>query len=597
MTTNRSPLRLVCAALALWPLSLQVRAGEVTASLEDGALVVRDGDDLFSRYHHDDTFTPFLYPLHGPGGIAVTRGFPMEELPGESGDHPHHRSLWFAHGAVNGHDFWHPAQTSIRHTGFELIGGDGAGSAVVTSRNEWRTKQGELICVERRTMRFGSTEAGRTIDFDIELGSDEHELVFGDTKEGTFAIRLAPGLRIEGALATGRSINSAGDEDGACWGKRAGWVAYRGEVSDRACTVAIFDHPENVSHPTWWHARTYGLFAANPFGVHDFERRPPGTGDRRVARGERMTFRYRVFLAAGEAEPPELTRAYERYLASPPVPRSPLAAAGEVELVRDGFLFTEGPAWSSGRSSLLFSDIPANRIYELDAAGEISVFREPSHYANGLLVDELGRLWACEHGGRRVSRGALDDADPKALAYEFGGARLNSPNDLALRGDGHLYFTDPPYGLLGKPSELGANHVFHRTPKGELEVVFRGGESSRPNGIRLSPRGDRLYVAFTDEGVVRRFPVAPDGTTGESEEFAKTSPGPDGMAVDRDGNLYVTAKAGVEVFSPGGERWGVIEVPQKPANCAFGGSDGRTLFITARKGLYRVRLGIPGLLH
>ncbi|MAF64790.1 MAG: hypothetical protein CMJ84_03910 [Planctomycetes bacterium] len=595
MSSLRAALRLLCASLLGHALAPGALAADVTATIEEGVLVVRDGERLFCRYLHTDSSTPCLYPLLDPGGVAVTRGYPMEELAGESADHPHHRSVWFAHGAVNGHDFWHPAETTIRHAGFELIGDDGRGGALVISRNEWRASAGELICVERRTMRFASGPAGRTIDFDIELGSDEHDLLFGDTKEGTFAIRLAPGLRIEGELATGESVNSAGDENGACWGKRASWVAYRGEVSEHACTVAIFDHPDNVNHPTWWHARKYGLFAANPFGVHDFEKLPPGTGDRRVARGERIAFRYRVLVATGKAQPEALAGASLRYLDSSPVQRSPLAGAGEVELVRDGFLFTEGPAWVPTTSSLLFSDIPANRIYELDAAGEIKVFREPSHYANGLLVDELGTLWACEHGGRRVSRSTLGADDPKTLAHEFGGARLNSPNDLVLRDDGQLYFTDPPYGLLGKPSELGANHVFRRTPSGELFVVYRGAEGSRPNGIRLSPRQDWLYVAFTSKGVVRRFPVALDGTTGKGEVFVETSGGPDGMAVDRDGNLYVAAKAGVEIFSPGGQRWGVIEVPEKPANCAFGGSDARTLFVTARKGLYRVRLPVPGL--
>jgi gluconolactonase len=597
MPSLHATLNLLLAALPILALAPYAVAGDVTATLEDGSLVVREGQDLFCRYHHDDSFTPFLYPLLGPSGVAVTRGFPMEELPGESRDHPHHRSVWFAHGAVNGHDFWHPAKTTIRHAGFDMIGHDGRGAALVVSRNEWRTLDGDLICVERRTMRFAATEQGRTIDFDIVLGSADHDLLFGDTKEGTFAVRLAPSLRIEGDVAAGNSINSAGHADGDCWGKRAVWVAYRGEVAERACTVAIFDHPDNVNHPTWWHARKYGLFAANPFGVHDFEGQPAGTGQRRIARGETIAFRYRILVADGEAAPAALTQAFERYVNDPPVPRSPLAEVGEVELVRDGFQFTEGPAWVPRRTSLLFSDIPANKIYELGSDGTVQVYRDPSHLANGLLVDEFGTLWACEHGGRRVSRTALGANEPKTIAFEFEGKRLNSPNDLALRDDGNLYFTDPPYGLQGKPSDLGANHVFRRDPSGGLHAVWKGADASRPNGIRLSPRQDILYVAFTREGVVRRFAVALDGTTDEGEVFVETTPGPDGMAVDRDGNLYVTAKAGVEVFSPGGHRWGVIEVPQKPANCAFGGSDARTLFITARTGLYRVRLTVPGRFH
>lgn len=580
---------LVCALIAR---TVPASAQELTATVEEDKVVVRVGDELFAEYRYQDDWTPYLYPLVGPGGARMTRNWPMAEAPGETRDHPHQRGLWFAHGSVNGLDFWHATDTRIRHDAFDRIEPDGEDGVVVAARNTWTGPDG-LVCRERRTMRFAASELGRTIDFAITLSAGEHDLRFGDTKEGTFALRLAPTLRLKGEVATGHCISSEGARDGDCWGKRARWMDYWGEIDGRTVGIAIFDHPQNPSFPPWWHARDYGLFAANPFGVHDFENKPAGTGDLLVASGEALTFRYRVLLHGGPADAGALEAAFESW-ARRPLRRDPLRGVGAVELVRDGFRFTEGPAWVPAQGALLFSDIPANRIYRLDATGEIDVFREPSHQANGLLVDAQGRLFACEHGGRRVSITEPGE-EPRALVWGLDGVRLNSPNDLVLRRDGNLYFTDPPYGLDGRPSDLGACHVLRLDPQEKLHVVWKGDLDTRPNGVALSPDERTLYVAFSAAGDVRRFDVAQDGSTSEQHAFVQTSGGPDGMAIDEDGNLYVCAAAGVEVFAPDGERRGAIAVPQRPANCAFGGADGRTLFVTARTGLYRTRVRIPGL--
>ena len=138
-------------------------------------------------------------------------------------------------------------------------------------------------------------------------------MVFGDTKEGSFALRLAPTLRLQGKVAAGSAVNSAGQEDGAVWGKRAAWVAYNGPVGDEEFTVAIFDHPNNLRHPTWWHARNYGLFAANPFGIHDFDGEPAGTGDYELAPGEELVLRYSVLLLRGERTPAQLAALWDSY--------------------------------------------------------------------------------------------------------------------------------------------------------------------------------------------------------------------------------------------------------------------------------------------
>jgi len=280
----------------------------------DKVIVSIDGQP-FTEYRYANPSKPILYPLYGPGGVRLTRDYPMVGgTPGEAADHPHHQSLWFAHGNVNGFDFWHGTEAGERIVHDRLLGVDWKGErAVVRARNLWQIGGERTLCVEERTMSFGFDERGRVIDFTFVLSPTDQPLVFGDTKEGTMALRLAPTLRLSGDVAAGRSLNAAGDTDGACWGKRAAWVSYYGPVGDRFVTVTLLDHPDNPRHPTWWHARDYGLFAANPFGVHDFEGRPAGTGDLRVELGETLTLRYRLRIAEGAPDPDELDDELRRF--------------------------------------------------------------------------------------------------------------------------------------------------------------------------------------------------------------------------------------------------------------------------------------------
>jgi len=253
---------------------------------------------------------PVLWPIVGPGGVHVTRDFPLtddpELLAGEAKDHPHHRSLWFAHGSVNGVDFWHtvPGKGRIEHAGFL------APEAEHGFRTANRWMHGEtVVCTDERAMSFGTAgtpgedDFGVFVDVAVTLIASEGELALGDTKEGTFGLRLHPALRLRGEVAAGAIRNSAGDVDGEAWGKRAAWVDYSGVVEGQRLGVAVFDHPQNLRHPTYWHARDYGLVAANPFGVHDFVGAKggaeAGAGDWVLAAGERRTFRYRVWIHSG----------------------------------------------------------------------------------------------------------------------------------------------------------------------------------------------------------------------------------------------------------------------------------------------------------
>ena len=272
---------------------------------------------------------------------------------------------------------------------------------------------------------------------------------------------------------------------------------------------------------------------------------------------------------------------------------SPLVGRGGVERVAGGFTFTEGPVWLAARGVLLFSDVPADTINQLQPPATITVFRRPTGESNGLGLDPQGRLIASEGGNRRVSR-TLTEGTVVTVADRWQGKRLNSPNDNITRSDGTIYFTDPPYGLPpGQPRELDFQGVFRVDPGGTLHLEST--EFNRPNGVALSPDEKTLYVDDTEDGLVRKFPVRRDGSLGASTTFVpSTGGGGDGMAVDDAGNVYVATDGGIKVYRPNGAPWGTIPVPEVPSNCAFGGADRKTLYITAKTSLYRVALRIPG---
>ena len=242
---------------------------------------------------------------------------------------------------------------------------------------------------------------------------------------------------------------------------------------------------------------------------------------------------------------------------------------------------------------LLFSDVSANTIYQVGADDEITEFREPTRYTNGLAVDPQGRLIAAESASRRVTR-TERDGSVVPIAERFEGARLNQPNDITVRSDGTIYFTDPAFGDAAAQAELDFRGVFRIAPDGRLTAEYRGETSETPNGLALSPDESLLYVTDYAAGLVRVFDVAPDGSLSKARTLANVA-GPDGMAVDEDGNLFITSYDGgaIEVFAPDGEQWGVIDLPASPSNCAFGGADGRTLYITTGPALTALRWRIP----
>lgn len=268
---------------------------------------------------------------------------------------------------------------------------------------------------------------------------------------------------------------------------------------------------------------------------------------------------------------------------------------GDPELLAASFQFTEGPIWQAD-GSLIFSDIPANRLYRWTAAEGAKVWREPTGNANGNTLDRQGRLLTCEHSGRRVSRTEANGT-VIALAERYQGGRLNSPNDIVVKSNGVVYFTDPPYGIQPEEREQPCNGVYRILPDGALELLVDDFE--RPNGLAFSPDESILYIDDSPRRHVRAFDVRSDGTLANSRIVADMDhpqPGsPDGMKIDEAGHLYVTGATGVWVFEPNGELLGVITTPERPANCAWGDADRKSLYITAHTSLYRVRTKVAGL--
>lgn len=295
------------------------------------------GSDPIEIYHGDKHVTsynpgraegkPFFYPVLGPTGENMTRHWPMKEgFDDEADDHIHHRGMWYGLGNVNGYDFWHfPGDAKKKDKTFGRILHKGMNGVTITSKgitfkvkSEWLSHDDEekRILSDRREFRLSHDEDGSlVVDTTITLIADAGDVTIHDDKEGAWSIRTIPTLRLEGEHAKGHIVNSEGVEDKPAWGKRAKWVDYFGvDRAGNECGIAIFDHPSNLRHPTWWHARHYGLFTANPFGQGNFESETEkGAGDYTIKNGDEVTFRYRTIFHKGGPEEAGIAEAYEAF--------------------------------------------------------------------------------------------------------------------------------------------------------------------------------------------------------------------------------------------------------------------------------------------
>lgn len=303
------------------PAVAQVRLDQFPDRIE----VTIDGQPFTTFYFGPETTKPYLHPLRSASGKVVTRYYPMEVREGERRDHPHQRGLWFSHGDVNGYDYWANEVSQKGPNKGKIVlkkvvsarGGRRQGS--LEASFDWLDPAGKPILNEQRTIVFHSDPKLRILDFDIRLTALD-KVKFGDTKEGTFALRLAPSLEEpargapEWPKRTGKMVNAEGLEgERQVWGKRSPWVDYYGEVDGEKLGVAIFDHPANPKHPTFWHARSYGLFAANIFGEHDFMADKTRDGSLSLEPGGSLRFRYRVLIHPGDCQSAGIADLYKKY--------------------------------------------------------------------------------------------------------------------------------------------------------------------------------------------------------------------------------------------------------------------------------------------
>ncbi len=306
------------AAFTASPISAQV---DFSKAGDDHISIVINGQPFSDFYIGTSYAKPFLSPLRSATGLIVSRRFPMETIEGESHDHPHHRGLWIGYADVNRVNFWENDPTSNPSGDNPKIKGTvvlrsvdnlspGKKSGSITATFGWQVPgQGDLL-EEHRTMTFYADQDVRTIDVDVTFTA-KAQAKFGDTKEGFFAIRMADSIAEKnGGLMT----NSEGAQtEKNVWGKRADWVDYDGTVEGQKVGILIFDNPQNFNHPPRWHARAYGLFAVNPFGLKEFDPKASGEGGRSLAAGETMRLRYRVTIHPGDVPKKKIAGWYSDY--------------------------------------------------------------------------------------------------------------------------------------------------------------------------------------------------------------------------------------------------------------------------------------------
>src|SRR6056297_198540 len=274
----------------------------------------------------------------------------------------------------------------------------------------------------------------------------------------------------------------------------------------------------------------------------------------------------------------------------------PIKPTGDVVKVQGEFAFTEGPAWADD-GTLYFTDIPNNVIHQMSAAGKLTDFVQPSGHANGLWTTADGRLLACQMDGQVVAYDRKTKA-MRVLAKTFDGKRFNAPNDLVVAADGGIYFTDPLF-RAPQPLPQTVQAVYYIAASGEVSRLT--GDLPAPNGIGLSLDGKRLYVIPSQSAEMLVYPIEAAGKLGEKSVFCslrqpagKSGTGGDGMTTDVEGNLYITTNLGVQIFDAQGNARGIVEFPEQPANVTFGGPDHKTMYVTARTGLYSVPMPIAG---
>ena len=301
-----------------------VQAGDFVLKKHDDRITVTTNGKLFTEYRYKER-RPCFFPVFGLDGRSMTREWPLNPDSGkpESTDHPHHTGVWFAHGKVwtegdeKPADFWHTEE--MRFVGFQDFE-ENAKQDKFISRGRWKGVDGSDLCRDRTTVQFGKDKNAIWIDYEIRIvAPKDKDVTLGDTKEGVFGLRVPESMTIETNdkelrhLSKGNIITSEGVTGKEAWGTRGKWCAYTGEVDDEPAVIAIFDHPKNPRHPTWWMARHYGLFAANAFGISFYEDKPEGTGDFVIPAGKSITFKWRLLFIDSDFDKESLESRYKSF--------------------------------------------------------------------------------------------------------------------------------------------------------------------------------------------------------------------------------------------------------------------------------------------
>jgi len=329
---TRVPPLVVMAGLLLGAFRVDAApAGDVKLTKSDDRVRVEIGGQLFTEYIFKGAPKPYLYPILAADGTELMRHYPMKNVEGEAHDHPHHRSLFFTHGDVNGLDFW--AEGGGAKQGkivSESVDATSKGdAAVIRARNKWVGPDGALHLTDATTITMRAVPGGRILDYEVVLKAPaDKPVVMGDTKEGAMAIRLPLWMTPPHTYTDankkkvkhdgkGTIVNDSGQTNDATWGKQGNWVDYYAPKNGKIYGVAMFDHPDNPRHPTWWHVRSYALFAANPFGKHDFEnlKGQPKAGDFTIPAGSTATFRWRFYFHNGDEKTAKIAEQYAAYAA------------------------------------------------------------------------------------------------------------------------------------------------------------------------------------------------------------------------------------------------------------------------------------------
>jgi len=304
---------LVAVCLLAWVITCSpLRADVGMKKADDRVEVTLDGQP-FATYIFNAGFKPIIWPIVGPTGKEMTRAWPMrKDDPTEKTDHVHQKSFWFDHGNVKGIDFWaETAKEQGKQVQTELVKAEGGKVGTIVTKNDWRGPDDKTLLSDVRTLRFGGDKEARHIDFDVVVTAVAPEVTFGDTKEGSFGVRVNESMKVERKTG-GKIISSEGLEDEKAWGKPAAWVDYYGPIQGETLGIAILNHPSSFRYPSHRHVRPYGLFAANPWGLHDFTGGKEHS-DYTMKKGDSFQLRYRVIFHKGSEKDGKIAEAFATY--------------------------------------------------------------------------------------------------------------------------------------------------------------------------------------------------------------------------------------------------------------------------------------------